>query len=175
MLYKSVQSSTSYKLYIVAAVLMFIAAASYAIFYYDQPVAMDATLTGILGVLFIIGGLFAKYGVGIAGRTERHVGGGYYRSTVETADACICGITTGFATIVTRVTSDFLLFASVPGFLGGVVAIIAGIVAFRKQVGEGEYARPQVPTDSITCPYCHKTGISPQAKSCPNCGQPLAD
>jgi len=157
-----------------AAILMFFSASTYGFIYQSESGAgFTATLTGILGVLFLIGGLFAKYGVGYAARTERHVGGGYYRSSVETADACICGITTGFATIITRLTSTFLLFASVPGFIAGVVAILAGLVAFRKQVGEGGLASPQVAAGSVTCPHCNKQGISPQAGSCPNCGQPL--
>ncbi len=168
--YKSTQSSGSFKLYMVAVVLCAISALAYGLGY---NVGSQAILMGIFAVLFIIGGLFAKFGVGYAARTERHVGGGYYRSTVETADACICGISTGIATIITRLTYDFIPWASVPGFLAGIVAILAGLVAFRKSVGPGVQTAPSVPYDAISCSYCGKDGISPQAASCPNCGQPI--
>ncbi|MHA1480000.1 MAG: zinc ribbon domain-containing protein [Candidatus Thorarchaeota archaeon] len=173
-MYKSVQSTTSFKLYMVAAVLCGISAAAYGFGYSE---GFQAQLMGLFAALFIIGGLFAKYGVGYAARTERHVGGGYYRSTVETADACICGLSTGLATIIMTLTgTSFLPGASVPAFLAGVVAIFAGLVAFRKSVSAGASAKPSVPSvpyDSISCSYCGKSGISPQASSCPNCGQPL--
>ncbi len=168
--YKSVQSSANFKLYMVAVVLCAISASAYGFAY---NAGFQATLMGIFAVLFIIGGFFAKYGVGYAARTERHVGGGYYRSTVETADACICGISTGLATIITCLTYNFVPWASVPGFLAGIVAIFAGIVAFRKSVGSSASATPSVPYDSVSCSYCGKAGISPQATSCPSCGQPM--
>ncbi|MHA1636648.1 MAG: hypothetical protein ACTSUB_01425 [Candidatus Thorarchaeota archaeon] len=170
-MYKSVQSSASFKLYMVAVVLCAISASAYGFAY---NAGFQATLMGIFAILFIIGGLFAKYGIGYAARTERHVGGGYYRSTVETADACICEISTGFATIITRLTYSFVPWASVPGFLAGIVAIFAGIVAFRKSVGSDAAITPSGPYDSISCSYCGKSGISPQAASCPSYGQPIS-
>ncbi|MHA1928271.1 MAG: hypothetical protein ACTSV2_06800 [Candidatus Thorarchaeota archaeon] len=170
-MYKSVQSSAIFKLYMVAVFLSGLASALYGFIYQEGSQSM---LMAMFFALFIIGGLFAKYGVGYAARTSRHVGGGYYRSTVETADACICGISTGFATIIITLTgTSFLPFASVPAFLAGVVAIFAGIVAFRKSVGSDASATTSEPYDSVSCSYCNKSGISPQAPSCPGCGQPV--
>lgn len=184
-MYRSVRSETSFKLYIVAAALLFIQ--SGLAFGIAQSVQGGMTSLGI-GALFLVGAAMAKIGFGIAKRTERSVGGGWYVSTVETADAIMCGCMTGLAVLILTGVQIAQAFRggnpgnaaiAIPGILAGFVAIAAGIVALRQRIKEGAFERPaptpavEVPPDSRTCPYCKKVGISPQAVSCPSCGQPL--
>ncbi len=145
-------------------------------------------ITMIIGGTFIVGAAMAKIGFGIAQRTTRSVGGGYVVSGVETADAILCGCMTGLAVII--LTSTQIVMAinggvpqnaamSIPGLLAGIIAFAAGTTALKQKMKEGGFdapvapAAPVIPADSKTCPYCNKMGISPQAETCPNCGQPL--
>jgi xanthine/uracil permease len=189
-MYASYRSQTSFKLYIVAAVLMFIQ--SILAFTMTQQF-FPTTISAVIGILFLVGAAMAKIGFGIAARTQRSAGGGYVVSSVETADACICGVMTGLAVLI--LASVQIVQAinggtpqnipiAIPGVLGGLVAMAAGVVAFNQARKQGTFGPPPVhaevvtpaapiPEDSVTCPYCSKKGISPHAQNCPNCGQPL--
>ncbi len=186
-MYRSVRSETSFKLYIAAAVLLFIQA---GLVFGFMPNPTAGFLTLVIGVLFIVGAAMAKIGFGIAARTERSVGGGYVVSSVETADAIACGCMTGLAVII--LTSTQIVMAingglpqnaamSIPGLLAGLIGMAAGATALNQGRKQGMFDTPtaapippeQIPEGSVTCPYCNKRGISPHAQSCPSCGQPL--
>jgi len=169
MVYKSVKSKKAFYLFIIAAILMFIQA---IISIYATSSSYMPGVIALFGFLFIIAAAMARMGLGYAGVTQRSVGGGWATQSVEYADACICGFTMGIAVFIFSIMN--LPFpAGLPGGLAGIVAIIAGIFALRNAMKQGVYGGPQVPNDAIACKYCGKAGISPQAVSCPNCGQPL--
>ncbi len=189
-MYASYRSQTSFKLYIVAAVLLFIQAVLAFVMTHEF---FATTISAVMGILFLVGAAMAKIGFGIAARTERSVGGGYAVSSVETADACVCGVMTGLAVLILASTQIARAIGggvpqnipiAIPGILGGLVAMAAGVVAFNQARKQGTFGPPPVhvevvtpaapvPEDSVTCPYCNKMGISPHAQSCPSCGQPL--
>ncbi len=194
------KSASSAKLYLIAAVLMFIQTGVIFVVRGIIPNTggMDYWLVmenlgiaqwvfPIIGVLFIIGRFFAKTGFGVTGTTERYVGGGYYRTTVEKANGITCGCMTGIAVIGVSIGLVFPLLdwtegmagiGVIPAILAGIVAMVAGYKSLSATVKQGTGKMGQapsvVPADSRTCPYCNKTGISPYATSCPSCGQPLS-
>ena len=169
MVYKSVKSKKAFYLFIVAAILMFINA------YVSSFASSSSWLPGVnalFGFLFIVAAIMARMGLGYAGVTQRSVGGGWATQSVEYADACICGITMGIAVFIFSIMS-MPFPQGTAGGLAGIVAFIAGLFAFRNAMKQGVYGEPQVPVDAKSCKYCGKAGISPQAVSCPNCGQPM--
>ncbi|MHA1576421.1 MAG: hypothetical protein ACTSU3_03585 [Candidatus Thorarchaeota archaeon] len=194
------KSSKSAKLYIIAAVLMFIQTSVIFVVIEILPGmgfgdiwAVLETLESfiwvfpLIGVLFIVGSFFARTGLGVTGTTKRDVGGGYYQSTVETANGITCGCMTGIAVLGISITfsiphiestSGLVLVAAIPAILAGLIAMLAGFTSLSATMKRGTVQMGQdtspVPVDSRTCPYCSKTGLSPQATSCPSCGQPIA-
>ncbi len=194
------KSSRSAKLYIIAAVLMFIQTGIIVVVIQLLPdmgfgdiwAVMDTLgsflwVFPLIGVLFIVGSFFARTGLGVTGTTKRHVGGGYYQSTVETANGITCGCMTGIAVLGIAITfsiphiestSGLVMVAAIPAILAGFIAMVAGYTSLSATMKRGSVEMGQdtsvVRTDSRTCPYCDRTGISPQATSCPSCGQPIA-
>jgi hypothetical protein len=143
-------------------------------------------ITIIIGFCFIVGAAMAKIGFGIAQRTTDSYG----VSTVEKVDGIICGCMTGLAVVILTVTQMVMALNGgnyeniplvIPGLLAGFVGMAAGFVALNQARKQGQFDQPtrhpapapEIPADSKTCPYCSKAGISPQATSCPNCGQPF--
>jgi len=175
--YKSVKSKKAAYLFVLAAVLEGIQA---IVISSTHSISWWAPIFGLFAGLFLVAAAMARFGLGYAGATQRHVGGGWYRESVEKADACICGFTMGIAVfIVTVMNVPFP--QGVPGALAGIFAFIAGIFTLRNSMKQGVYDSPGAPVptpvpppvDSVTCKYCGKIGISPQAASCPSCGQPM--
>lgn len=150
-----------------------------------QELGMMLWLIPLLGVLFLVGSFFARTGLGVTAVTERRVGGHIERG-VETANGLTCGCMTGIAvigisfTFCMRFMADtggLVIVGVLPALLGGLAAIAAGVVSLKATIDQGRIAQVQeahpVRFDSVSCSYCGKTGISPQAQSCPSCGQPL--
>ncbi|MHA1637026.1 MAG: hypothetical protein ACTSUB_03325 [Candidatus Thorarchaeota archaeon] len=193
------KSAKSARYYLIAAVLMFIQTGIVVVVRIIIPnfsgieyrsmmnnLGIAQVVFPLIGVLFIVGSFFAKTGFGVTGTTERYVGGGYYRTTVETANGITCGCMTGIAVIGVSIglviplldwTEGMAGIGVLPGILGGFVAMIAGYTSLSATMKEGITGREQdhsvVRTDSRTCPHCNKTGISPLASSCPSCGHVL--
>lgn len=188
------KSKKSSKLYIVAAILMFIQTGVIAVVLPILPgldwnllstMRMYLWLLPLIGVLFLVGSFFARTGIGVTAVVERDSGRGYATRTVETANGITCGCMTGIAVLGIAITFAIqyasetygLVFVGIiPGIIAGFTAIYAGIVSLRATMAQGtqpSYSTPQVPPDSRTCSYCGKVGISPMAESCPNCGEPF--
>jgi len=174
-----VKSKKAAYLFVIAAILEGIQA---IVITGTSSIRWWAPIFGLFAVLFLVAAGMARFGLGYAATTQRSVGGGWYRESVEFADACICGFTMGIAVfIVTIMNVPFP--QGLPGGLAGIFAFTAGIFALRNAMKKGVYdaapgapvpaPAPPPPSDSVTCEYCGKTGVSPQATSCPSCGQPL--
>lgn len=196
---QTAKSASSARLYLIAAVLMFVQTGvvllvrgfipntgDYNYWLMMDNIAIMQWVFPLIGGLFIIGHFFAKTGIGVTGTTERYVGGGYYQRTVETANGITCGCMTGLAVIMVSIgislplmewTGGLLMVGLIPAILAGLVAMIAGYKSLSATVKQGTAEMKQTPSvvraDSRTCPYCNKTGISPHATICPSCGQPL--
>ncbi len=182
----TVSSSLSYKLYLASAILMIIETVvlyvSIEILGAELPIYSWMEL--ILAALFFVGAIFAKTGFGITGTTRRSVGGGWYEETAETANAITCGCMTGLAVLILAgytIVSGFgylgtlVIIGAFPAVLSGILAMLAGIVSMRATYGRVDTTPEplKIIGTSTSCPYCGKSGISPNAVSCPNCGEPL--
>lgn len=181
-------------LYIVAAILMFVqyGVISFALGLLEDFPYVQQALSGVqwivlvFGAVFFVGAIFAWTGFGVTATVDRPIGGGYAQRGVETANGITCGLMAGIGAILLALINSFLymessgglvIFGLIPTILGGIFAMLAGIDVVRKTYS-GTKASPgydseKVPFDSVDCPYCGKKGISPQAKTCPSCGQPL--
>ncbi|MGY5876367.1 MAG: hypothetical protein RTU30_11530 [Candidatus Thorarchaeota archaeon] len=182
------KSMLSSNLYIVAAVFMIIQSALAFVLNSllgpDPRLVESAYMVLVFAALFFVGAIFARTGLGITATTTRYEGGGYYRKTVDTANAITCGCMTGIASMGITVTTAIGYIPSdgmiaivgvIPAVISSLFAMLAGGIAIRATYGERE-AVPEVGIvreDSVTCAYCGKSSISPKATSCPNCGQPL--
>ncbi len=191
---QTAKSKRASYLYIIAAILMFVqyGVISFALGLLEDFPYVQQALSGVqwivlvFGAVFFIGAIFAWTGLGVTGTVDRPIGGGYVQRGVETANGITCGLMAGFGAILLALINSFLYMESSGGFvvlgliptiLGGIFAMLAGIDVVRKtystKAPAPEYDRPKAPLDSVDCPYCGKKGISPQAKACPSCGQPL--
>jgi len=183
-------SKLSYRLYLFSAILMVIEAG--ILFSVNDLLGvslpllegMGVGITAFFAILFFIGAFFAKTGLGVTGTTREYVGGGWYRDRVESANAMTCGCMTGLVVVILSFVIIFtgmeelgvaVVLGASPALLSGVVAIFAGLLSIRSTHNPSK-PKPRVypsTTESKTCSYCGKTGISPNASACPNCGEPL--
>ncbi|NHJ14812.1 MAG: zinc ribbon domain-containing protein [Candidatus Thorarchaeota archaeon] len=192
---QTAKSTRAAKLFVAAAVMMFVQAGVIVVAQQIIPPSFEWVIEGLSGLLWIVlvfglvflgGAFFARTGLGVTATTDRYIGGGYYQRGVETANGITCGFMVGLGAILIVVINGFiymessggLVFAGlIPAALAGVFSIIAGLDVLKRtystRTAEPQLEPRTVPSDSVDCPYCGKSGISPHAKSCPSCGQPL--
>lgn len=192
---QTVKSTRAATLFIVAAILMFIQVSIIIVAQEIIPPSFEWVLEGlsglqwivlIFGFVFLGGAFFARTGIGVTATTDRYIGGGYYRRGVETANGITCGFMVGLGAILIVIINGFIYMESsgglvfvglIPALLAGLLSIYAGYDVLKRTYATARDSPPLeapiVRDDAIDCPYCGKKGLSPNAKSCPSCGQPL--
>lgn len=58
-------------------------------------------------------------------------------------------------------------------FVGGPIAIFVGGVAYGRRIERAKQPQAATPT-LVSCPDCQRR-VSPQARSCPQCGRPAGN
>lgn len=142
MVYRFVKSKKAGYLFVFAAILEGIQAIVAANIH---DTSWIAPIIRLFAALFLMAAGMAFLGVGFEGVTQRSIGGGWYRQSVEYADACICGFTLGLAAFIIAIM-ELPFPPGFPGGLAGIVAIIAGAFALRNAMKQGVYDEPRIPT-----------------------------
>jgi hypothetical protein len=178
------KSQRSFKLFIGAAILLFIQTG--VIFVAISMLGagsfsnMLLWISALFGAVYLGGAFFARTGTGVTATTRQHVGGGWYENRTETANAVTCGCMAGLGSLVLSgygiynfVMQYGIAIASggIPGILGSLLAIFAGLNALLRS--DSAPSPVMESAETRNCPFCGKTGLSPAATACPSCGQPL--